>query len=92
MGTYEEYISRLKGVRVALDDSRMYPRIEAKIAGRSRRIRLALEGALAVLLIGFAIYFNFYPRMPGSEETLTEYVFQQNDLNGDQILNYVFMD
>jgi hypothetical protein len=90
MGKYDEYLSRLKGVKAELDGGRMYSRIEARIAGRSRRVRLALEGVLAVLLIGFMIYFNVRPYLSGNGETMAEYVFQKETVNGDPIINYVF--
>jgi len=92
MGNYEDYINRLKGAKAELDGGKMYSRIEIKIAGRARRNRLLMGGALGLLLIGSVIYFNVRPYLSGGSETLADYVFQQNEMNGDQILNYVFMD
>jgi len=92
MGDYEDYINRLKGVKAELDGRRMYSQIEAKLNRRTPKVRLVLGGALALLLIGSVIYFNVRPYFFGNQETLADYVFQQNEMNGDQILNYVFMD
>jgi hypothetical protein len=92
MGAYEAYLSRIKGLPAKLDGERMYARIETKIAGRARRVRLMLEGALAVLLIGFGFYFSICPYLSGEGVALAEYVLQQENASGDLIMNYVFSD
>jgi hypothetical protein len=89
MGDYEGYINRLKAAGSGFDDQKMYSRIKAGIAGRARRTRLALGGALALLLVGSVIYFNVLPYFLDDGETLADYVFRQNEINGDQIMNYV---
>ncbi|MBI5699448.1 hypothetical protein HZC35_03955 [Candidatus Saganbacteria bacterium] len=92
MGDYEEYIDRLKASGPGFDDQKMSSRIKAGITGRARHARLALGGALVLLLIGSVIYFNVLPHFFGNGVTLADYVFRQNEMNGDQILNYIFMD
>ncbi|MDD5382837.1 MAG: hypothetical protein PHH60_04190 [Candidatus Margulisbacteria bacterium] len=90
MGEYEAYLSRLKGVKAELDGGRLYSRIEARIAGQSRRRKLVIEGMLAVMLIGFVLYFSIRPYLSSNGEAMADYVLQQETANGDPIMNYVF--
>lgn len=92
MAVYEEYIGRLKGMKTEFDIGKMQAGIEAKITSRSRRKRLAMEGALAILLIGLALYYSFSPYLFGNGNTFAEYVYQPENMNGDQVLAYVFKD
>jgi hypothetical protein len=91
MGDYEGYISQLKGAVIKFDDGRMQDKIKSRLAGRSPKLRLALGGALLILLIGSLAYFIGRPYLP-SVGNLEAYVFPQESLNSDLIMNYVMVD
>jgi len=90
MGEYERYIDRLKKMKVEFNDRKMHSRIETEVNGQARRLKLAVEGALALLLISFVLYFNVSPYLFGRSATMSEYVFQQENANGDPVMNYIF--
>jgi hypothetical protein len=90
MGDYKEYLSQLKGIETELESDRMYSRIEAGIARESRRRKSSLKIVLAVLLIGLIAYVNIRPYLNGKAEALADYVYQQEDVGSDPVINYVF--
>lgn len=92
MGNYNDYLVQLKGAKPALDDQRLRAGTLTRIADQAARKKYVLEGTLAILLLVTAAYFNFRPAFSGDQQLMAEYVYQQNDLNGDQIINYVFND
>ncbi|MFA6548320.1 MAG: hypothetical protein WCT39_00105 [Candidatus Margulisiibacteriota bacterium] len=92
MGTYKAYINQLKEEGTVFDAGKMHARIEAGITRRSRRTKLAMEGMLAGMLVGLVFYYNFYLYIPNSREAMAEYVFQQENIKDDSVMNYVFMD
>jgi hypothetical protein len=92
MGDYERYIDSLRQVKVMLDEGKLRARIESRLNRRTPRAMLVTGGALALVFLSFAVYLGVYFYMPGNSGALSEYVFQAGDLNGDQILNYVFTE
>jgi hypothetical protein len=92
MEGYEEYLSRLKGRETKFDGDKLYLRIEAGVARQTRRRGVAC-GALVILLLGL-VGLNVFPYFygAGKGETLADYLYQQEPVNGDQIINYVYLN
>lgn len=85
---YNKYIDGLKKDPAAPDFNELYSRIERQAVVRPRA-RLALAGALAVVLVVFSVYF-FQARQTGGE-MLMSYVFEKESIDGP-LLDYVFKD
>ena len=88
MKEYEGFIRGIKEYQGKADYDRMYARIEQRIFRRRTGMRLALAGALALILFAFAVYF-YYPLGQASKgETLLSYVFERESVDGP-LLDYV---
>ena len=95
MKEYFKYIKKLKDYRRDVDFSRMYSEIECK---RSKKrfisapaLSLAAAGALAVLLIGFFAYNNYFAQ-PYGASYVTSYVFESEAVDGNPVMAYVFSE
>ena len=86
---YKDYINKLKESGGEVDHDRMYSKIQGRISSQPR-VRLALAGALAMLIISSALYFNSAIRSQ-NDEVFMSYVFEQESLDGP-LLSYVFED
>jgi len=93
MNNYKEYINKLKGMEVRVDYGQLFAQIENKIAGKSifgfPRVSFAVAGALAVLLIGFAVYFS---GLSSNDDALMAYVFAPENGSDNVVMAYVFVD
>jgi hypothetical protein len=87
MGTYEAYLGRLKQVGGSLDAPAQLNKIEARVKS-GRRLRIVEEGALLLVLAGIAIYLA----LPAGGTSLADYIFHQDQLNGDQVANYILVE
>jgi len=93
MGEYERYLKRLKGARAEFNDRRLFALIEGRIKKeRARKLELILSSSLIIFVLVFVSYFNLRPFPAGSGENLSQYIFQQGEQNGSQVMNYVFME
>jgi hypothetical protein len=72
-----------------VDFDRMLSRVERRILRRRAGMKLALAGALALMLFAFASYFYYPTRQAANGGTLMSYVFEQESVDGP-ILDYVF--
>jgi hypothetical protein len=94
---YERYIEQLKKFRSGIDYERIYSRIEEK-AQRSRpfivpKFSLAAAGALALLIVGSMVYYNTLSvRSYVTEDNVPGYVFEDNGVNGNPVMAYVFSE
>ena len=89
MMDYKDYISRLKESGGEVDYDRMYSKIRGRLSSRPRT-RLVLAGALALLFISSALYFNSVI-LSQNDEVFMSYVFEQESIEGP-LLSYVFED
>jgi len=96
MDNYKQYINKLREVEAKIDYDRMYTQIERKISQKSifglPKIGLALASAVAVLFISFVAYFSYTPYVSTDDKTMVAYLFEQEEMNGDPVMNYIFMD
>ncbi len=97
MISYEEYIGKLKASAEARPDyARLRTALERRLAGRQTagqkwRVRAALAGACALLLIGFSAYFT-YPLLTGNGDQLMSYVYGQQEITDGPVIDYVFSE
>lgn len=89
---YEDYLKKLKGYQPPLEGERQWARISSRLEERRPVGRLALAGALAVLLIGVGLYYNYRPAAVGREALMADYVFQQSSVEDNLLLQYVFVN
>ena len=90
MGRYEEYIKGLRDQGTKGDFDRLKAGVEAR-AGRQKVLgRLAAAGTLMLFVFGLGYYLS--PYFLNNQVTLADYVFEQSETNGNQVLNYVFAD
>jgi len=90
MASYDEYIRKLKEARPGADFEYLYSRIQRKTALRPR-IRLALAGGVAAILIMVAVYYSWQNFQVGRGEMLISYVLA-DEQNGSLPIDYVFGD
>jgi hypothetical protein len=88
MISYDGYIDKLRKEPAPPDFDRLYSGVERKAVFRPRA-RLALAGALAIILLGFFSYFGFQGRQAANGDMLMSYVFEQDGVDG-LLLDYVF--
>ena len=96
MTDYNEYIKSLKEHQVSIDYDQMYGRIKKKAGQGSYVPKLALAGALAVIMFAFGIYYGSSRDVQVASQTVDEpvmdYVFEDsNDVNGP-VMTYVLYD
>jgi hypothetical protein len=93
MTDYNNYIARLKKEKTDVDYDRMFARVLQRSARKPCGMRLALAGALALLLIGFGLYFasgqNSRLASNTDEDLLTTYVFDESENIDGPVLDYV---
>ncbi|MFH1684556.1 MAG: hypothetical protein ABIA67_06715 [Candidatus Margulisiibacteriota bacterium] len=90
MADYNEYINKLKKYESEADFDQLRSRLELRISKRAAQTRLALAGALVVLLLAFAAYFYYPTEQAGNnDDILMSYVFQQESVDGT-LTDYVF--
>lgn len=90
MGRYEEYIKGLRDQGTKGDFDRLKAGIEARVGRQKVLGRLAAAGTLMVFIFGLGYYLS--PYFFTSPVTIADYVFGQNETNGNQMLNYVLSD
>jgi len=91
MISYEDYIKRLKDGGEEPDYGRMHAHIKVKISGRKRftAARVALAGALTLMLLGFTFYYNY--TAPG-DNVLLSYVINGDEVDDGPVMEYIFME
>ena len=97
MTDYNKYLAALKRDRTDVDYDRMYARILQRSSRQPWGRRLALAGALAVLLISFGLYFasgqvGWLASNNRGEDSLTAYVFEENGNIDGPVLDYILCD
>lgn len=92
MISYDDYIKRLKEGGEKPDYSRMHARIKGKISGRKRfpATKLALAGALALMLLGSTFYYNIYSA--SGNDILMSYVMNGEKVDDGPVMEYIFME
>jgi hypothetical protein len=86
MEKYNQYIERLKNHQDKVDYQAMHNRIENKLSKkRFSRLTFATAGALALVAVVALFYIS-----PSSDEGLLDYLSQQEEINGNPIIAYVF--
>ena len=92
MGNYEKYLAQLKEQRISFDSNSLYSQLEIKITRtRRRKIEFALAGTLAIMLVGFALFY-YQPADLTGNGVLSDYLTQPSELNGDPVINYIFTE
>jgi len=92
MGAYENYLGKIKNLDPGQVDINMHARIESKIQKNRLRARYMALAMLFLALFPFAFYFTSRSPVYLGQDTLAEYVIQQDDPGEDAIINYVFLD
>ena len=88
MKEYEGFIAKIREDEGKADYDRLLSRIEMRVSRRRAGVGVALAGALAVMLLAFAVYF-YYPGSQGSgNDVLMSFVFEQESVDGP-LLDYV---
>ena len=87
---YNKYIGKLKARSSKIDFDQMEVGIESKIHLRPK-LRLAVAGALAILLIGFFSYLNIASNLAANDDLIMAYVFESESINGE-VTDYIFDD
>ena len=91
MADYNGYLNELKKERSRPDFDRLYRAIKSRTTPRPVwPVALSLAGAVAVCLIGFALYHNFEPG--ANSETVASYLNEGTTVNGNELLSYVFQE
>ena len=90
MGRYEEYIKGLRGQGTEGDFDKLKKGVEARVGRQKVFGRLAAAGTLMVFIFSLGYYLG--PYFFASPVTIADYVFEQSETNGNQVLNYVFAD
>lgn len=91
MVEYDDYVKKLKNVEFAFNDQENLRRVEARLVRRRHQFELAFSGAALLLVIGLFL-IHAQPAFPSGQELLSEDVFQQSELNGNPVMNYLFSD
>ena len=93
MKSYEEFIGQLRASVPKLDYNQMQQGIVQRKAQRSVflpiQISLMLSSSLAIVFISLALYLNF---AKSSNDLVLNYVMEQEQINGNVIMSYVFDD
>lgn len=94
MVDYNEYLRELKGLKADIDYDKNYGSIKGKLAARPSPLFLKtvfpLAGALAVLLIAFALFYNL--KIGAGSDTIAGYLEEGQSINGSPLMTYVFGD
>ncbi len=96
MISYEEYLNKLKGSAGGQPDyARLRAALEQRLAGQRTaaqkwKLRAALAGSCAVLLIGLSAYL-VYPLWNNSDQ-LMSYVYGQQEIADGPVIEYVFAE
>lgn len=89
MNDYNEYLNKLKEYQVEADFDGLRHKIDQRVSRKTFGLRLALAGAVAVLLLGFTTYFYYPTEQASNEDALMSYVFEHDNTNGP-LTTYVF--
>jgi hypothetical protein len=85
---YYNFIKELREHDLPANYQALFERIRQKTEKRVSEQRLALAGALAVLLIAVGLYFGFF--RADSSASIMNYVFGYEEVNSSPIISYVF--
>ena len=92
MRSYDEYINKLKKSEFEANYDKMYAQIEDKIEQKAPRFKLALASAIAVLLISFALFYNYSAYYSEEGELLSSYINEQEEINGNMVFDYIYSE
>jgi hypothetical protein len=91
MADYNGYINELRQAGPRPDFDRLHRAILAKAAPKAVwPTAWSLAGAVAVCLLGFALYLNFEPGV--NSETIASYLNEGTAINGNELMSYVFQE
>lgn len=86
---YGGFIRRIKEYQAPFNDQVLLAEIESRLAPNVLPVRLALAGALMIMLIGLAGYWVNLNQTSG-RLTMADYVFQPEIAGDNVVINYVF--
>ncbi|GEM_PF-3978741 len=87
---YEEYISRLKGVRTGFDDPKMRTRLNAVLHRHSHLTAWLSAGMAALLFIAFSAYLNFAVLNKKEAASPGSYIFMPFERSSQPVFDYIF--
>ena len=92
MISYDDYINKLKEGGGDPDYGRMHTRIKQRIAGRKRftATKLALAGALTLMLVGFTFYYNYYSA--SGNDIMMSYIMNGQEAEQGPVIDYIFTE
>ena len=92
MISYDDYIKKLKEGGGEPDYGRLYAGVNERITNSKRfsATRLALAGALTLMLFGFTFYYNYYSA--SGDSILMSYIMNGEGMGQGPVIDYIFTE